>query len=399
MSDATALRILLGADPLLMPLTGIGRYTHELVDGLRGHAAIDELRLFAHGRVLAPDAFSATTSSDADAIPAPPPPARRALARVRSVLARSRLAVRVYERLSPLVLERGARRLASRYIFHSPNFVVPAGWERSVVTFHDLSTRLMPQFHPTARVEFINRAMDTAVSDGAHVITDSDYVRRQILEHFSLPAHRCSAIGLGADASFAPRTREECEFALAARGLVHDEYFLFVSTIEPRKNILRLCEAYETAMADAQHPLPLVVVGDAGWHSEREHEALQRLVSRGLATYLGYVPQDEMPLLFAGARGLLFPSLYEGFGLPVLEAMQSGTAVLTSQDSAMSEICGDAAVLVDPLDTDTLVDGLRTLAEDAPLRARLAQAGLQRAAGYSWRRCVEETIAVYRSLP
>jgi alpha-1,3-rhamnosyl/mannosyltransferase len=144
--------------------------------------------------------------------------------------------------------------------------------------------------------------------------------------------------------------------------------------------------------------MPLILTGLTGWKSSQIHTRLQALQSKGFVQYLGYVSQRELPTLFAGARALLFPSLYEGFGLPIVEAMKSGTAVMTSKASAMSEVAGDAALYIDPSDADDMAAKIMELANNQALEQSLVSKGLQKAATYSWAHCADLTLNAYRNL-
>lgn len=388
--DVKPLRVLLNADALLPPLTGLGQYTWNLAHGLDGHKALDHVVLFTHGGFPKLQDFAAETRQEQGA------GTTRLLSRLRPMLAKSSLAVKIYEQVMPWVYSYRMKAFARDYILHSPNFVLPPYSGVSIATFHDLSTLRYADYHPRARVDFVNRAMDRAVGQASHIITDTEHVRQEVMEQFGISEDRCTAIPLGADSVFHPRDETACRTVLDRHSLMYREFCLFVSTIEPRKNLLRLLSAYERCWQHCQSPLPLVVIGGVGWHSEKEHKLMRSLAGRGLVQYLGYVPQDELPLYYAAAKAFVFPSLYEGFGLPVLEAMQSGTSVLTSGASAMSEVCGGAAVLVNPLDVEDITEGLKEiLHNDANTADRVSQ-GLERAARFSWERCVSQTVQVYK---
>jgi glycosyltransferase involved in cell wall biosynthesis len=174
-----------------------------------------------------------------------------------------------------------------------------------------------------------------------------------------------------------------------------ERYLLFVSTIEPRKNLTRLLAAFERVhmarLTDA-----LVVVGKRGWLYEDFFAAVEHSPSRKAVIFPGYVADADLPAIYAGAQALAFPSLFEGFGLPVLEAMACGTPVVCSNSSSLPEIAGNAAFLVDPLDADALADVLGRMLQDGSLREQLRERGLAQATQFSWERAAPETVAVYR---
>lgn len=391
------MRVILGCDPLLMPLTGIGHYTWQLGNGLKQHCDVQSLALFAHGKFFSEQLLDPVVTIDNNETGSSTNEKASLLAKIRMTLAASTYAVKVYQWLSPALMRFMLRHHGS-YIFHSPNFSLPPFKGKKVVTIHDLSTLVLPQFHPPSRVEFVNNAIRDAAVKADHIITDSEFIKCEIIEHVNVAADKITAIHLGADPVYYPRTQAECDVALAEHQLVYGHYFLFVSTIEPRKNLVNLLQAYCLYREQCPDGNPLVLVGGKGWNSEDIHRTISILDAKGWVKYLGYVSQHKMPLLYCGARALLFPSIYEGFGLPVLEAMQSGTAVMTSMNSPMAEVALDCAVLVEPGDVAQMAEQITTMAQDDVLVNGLSAKGLIRAKDFSWHNVVNKTLEVYRGL-
>jgi alpha-1,3-rhamnosyl/mannosyltransferase len=176
---------------------------------------------------------------------------------------------------------------------------------------------------------------------------------------------------------------------------VPDSYLLFMGTIEPRKNLLRLLHAAELAGSRIG---PLVIAGANGWGSDEVASRIHSLQRAGRLTYLGYVPDEVRPALISGARAFVYPSLYEGFGLPILESMSCGVPVLASNVSSLPEVVGDAGVMVDPQDVDAIAAGMTRLWQDDALRRELAAKGLKRARSFSWERTASQTLSVYKQL-
>jgi alpha-1,3-rhamnosyl/mannosyltransferase len=199
------------------------------------------------------------------------------------------------------------------------------------------------------------------------------------------------------DAAFRPRDAQQLQPVLSRHGLQAGGYTLSVATLEPRKKLDRLIAAYSRLPDSLRRQYPLVLTGSAGWLNGRIRQAIDRGRTEGWLHYLGYVPQDDLPALYAGARALALISIYEGFGLPVLEAMASGTPVLTSNVSSLPEVAGGAALLVDPDDLPAVSGQLERLLTDEPWRASAVAAGLQRARQFTWERCVQRTVEVYAS--
>jgi alpha-1,3-rhamnosyl/mannosyltransferase len=234
-----------------------------------------------------------------------------------------------------------------------------------------------------------------ALGAAQEVITISQATRDDLLAHFSFPADRVTAISLAADPRFTPQSGEEIDRVRQAYHLP-DRYLLYLGINKPHKNLPRLIQAY--ARLD-QTPLPPLVI--AGAWDERYPQAKEMAHDQGLGNsvrFLGRIDDRDLPALYSGCLGFVFPSLYEGCGLPVLEAMACGAAVACGDRSSLPEVAGDAALLFNPTDVDAMAQALHTLIHDEARRRSLAQASLLQARLFSWERTACETLAVYRRL-
>ena len=396
-----AIDLILGADALAPPLTGIGRYSYELARQLRHHPDVARLRYFSLGSWVADpiDALAQVQQRSSDAGRTPQSVGNKPpwMSRVRSTLAANRMAVRVYQTLIPS-LARWQLRGESQAIFHSPNYLVPPFPGKTVNTVHDLSHVLFPEFHPKARVDFMNLAFGTSLKHTTHVITDTETVRQEFIQHFDWPVHKVTAIGLGVDKDYHPRSDAELIPILSKYGLKPRQYALCVGTIEPRKNTPRLLQAYGLLPPDLRRAFPLVLAGSKGWKSDDVHRQMEIATSQGWLRYLSFVEQADLPFLYGGARLFIYPSLYEGFGLPIVEAMASGTPVITSATSCMPEVAGSAAALVDPLDVIAIQQCIQEHLEDGNQWMKLRELGISQSTKYSWQSCAAQTLAVYLAL-
>ncbi len=373
--------IILATESIRVPLTGVGRYTQELARQLAGLPEIASLRFLHGGRLC-------------NALPAPRPGAS-ALPWLADKLSRIEPAADGLRRLSAIAKAR-ALRGAGAALFHGCNYYLPAFDGPCIATFHDVSVYRWPGCHRADRVRYMRREMSRSLDRAQLIITVSEFSRREIAAQFEWPLERIRAIPLACHDAFRPHTSEELAHPLRALGLHPDGYCLFVGTVEPRKNLNTLLDAYSLLPDSLRRRWPLVVAGHAGWNSHTVHERMRRAEQAGWLRYLGYVEEMRLPALLSGARLFAFPSLYEGFGLPVLEAMASGTPVLCSDASALPEVTGDAASRFSPLDAQALKDLIVRGLEDAPWRDLMRAAGRERASHFSWRRCAELTADAYR---
>jgi alpha-1,3-rhamnosyl/mannosyltransferase len=383
-------KLIFAVDAIFPPLTGIGRYAWELANGLANSAEADDVKYYLHGRFVPnPTVVSGHEAKQGMTSTGSPPLS----ARIRARLAQSGAAVRVYSALTPH-LHRFRLQRFDDHVFHSPNYFLPPFGGPALATLHDLSTLLYPEFHPGARVTYMNTELPKTLSRATHLVTVSEFIRAEVIKHLSWPEEKITAIGLGVDARFRPRDVQATATVLSTYGLTHGAYTLCVATVEPRKNIERLLEAHQALPEPLRLRYPLVLAGSAGWNSEDLHQRIKQLQGPGLH-YLNYVPQDHLYALYAGARLFAFPSIYEGFGLPVLEAMASGTPVLISDRASLPEVAGGAAWQVNPLDVDDIRDGLTHALQDDSWRKQAVIAGLLRASEHSWKRCCEQTRHLY----
>jgi len=279
-------------------------------------------------------------------------------------------------------------------VFHATNYLLthPVRRAKRVVSIYDLTLILFPEWHPAERLRRMAAGLCAAVAAADRIIVVSRSTKADLVRHLAVDPERVAVVPGGVDSSFRPLPRAEVEAVLAPLGLAYGAYLLFLGTLEPRKNIVRLLDAVMKAGSDVG---PLVLAGADGWGNDELRPRIAELARRGRVRALGYVPETLRPMLLGGARAFLYPSLYEGFGLPPLEAMACGTPVITSDVSSLPEVVGDAALLIDPHDVDGLAGAIRRLWDDEALRQDLRARGLARARDFSWERTARLTLEVY----
>lgn len=385
------LNVVMDVESLRPPLTGIGRYTRHLLAGLIARTAcIERVDCFA-GPSWIPTADRLLTPAGS----APGRSGARGLARAL------RAVPGVYEArytAMGLILKTKIPALPKNSIYHEPNYILRPLPVPAVVSCHDLSFVRYPEHHPRERVRHLERHLPKSLERASRILTDSEHVRREVVSNFGIDPGKIITVPLGVEDRFHLRDEAECRMVLSRHGLAYDQYLLTVTTVEPRKNLDRLIEAYEMMPPPLRRRFPLVVAGAKGWSTAALEAHMSRLQRAGELKRLGYVPEEDLPALYAGCAGFIYPSLYEGFGLPPLEAMASGAPLLASDSSSIPEVVGDAGILVDPEDIEAMTEGLRRLVEDEPLRRELRSKGPERAALFTWDRCVERTIEVYRQV-
>ncbi|MFM0595035.1 MULTISPECIES: glycosyltransferase family 4 protein [Paraburkholderia] len=370
------MKLILAVDALTPPLTGIGRYAWELTQHYQILSdEFDSLRFFSGGRWV-------TDPVDL----------------LQSVRSGEAIAKRQYGAWRPPKWWRIARlkREMLGQIFHSPNYFLPDVVGSGIVTVHDLSVFKYPETHPAARIAHFDRGFASTLARASHLITDSDATRKEVIEYFGWSPERITAIGLGVGPEFKVRDASATAVALRDHDLVHGGYSLCVSTLEPRKRIDRLLAAYLALPQSVRARYPLVLAGGAGWLNDKLGEQIERGEREGWLRYLGFVDETFLPLLYSGARAFLYPSIYEGFGLPVLEAMASGVPTLTSDSSSLPEVSSGAAWLVEPDNHEVLRDGIERVLSDEAWRDASIVRGLQMSSASTWERCARQTLEVCR---
>jgi glycosyltransferase involved in cell wall biosynthesis len=281
-------------------------------------------------------------------------------------------------------------------LYHEPGFLPFQFDGPTVITVHDLSPLRYPETHPPARVREVMERLPRAVQAASAIIVDSEFIRTELLQSVTVDPARVTSIHLGVAPEYRPRAAKEIAPALAQYGLSHRAYILAVGTLEPRKNLIQAINAYTGLPEPVKKATPLVIAGMRGWLPGDLEARIRQHEERGEVRWLGYVPADTLPMLYSAARMLVYPSLYEGFGLPVLEAMASGIPVITTNRASLPEVAGDVGLMVDPMDVDGLREQMRRLIEDGDEAARRGALGIERARQFTWEACAGKTLAVYR---
>ncbi|MFH1142644.1 MAG: glycosyltransferase family 1 protein [Candidatus Uhrbacteria bacterium] len=267
----------------------------------------------------------------------------------------------------------------------------------SVITIHDLSFKIFPQFfdrktqiwHQTIKPEQTLKSAQT-------IIAPSESTRSDTIKLFGLDPEKIKVIPHGVNHQFFKPKMLPQDHGIRSQYRLPENYILFMGTIEPRKNLHALLDAISENSKLKTHNSQLVISGSPGWRSQ---DILDRFKQMPNVHYLGYIPQEHRPALYRAAQAFVFPSIYEGFGLPVLEAMACGTPVITSHSSSLPEITGDAALLINPYNANDIAIALDELTQSDNLRQNLIQAGLEQASHFTWHKAAEQTLDILTSKP
>lgn len=281
---------------------------------------------------------------------------------------------------------------------HFPNNSAPIKHVRPyIITIHDASLFLHSKHHPRSRLVALRLLLPLAARKASAIITLSEYARADLVRVLGLPPEKVHAIHLAVSDMFCPLHDAKVREHLRQKYDLPQQFILYVGTIEPRKNISRLIQAIGH-LHQAGLCSPLLLVGPNGWLMNNLQKEVEQLGLNKFVRYLGYVPEEDLAGLYSLATVFAFPSLYEGFGLPPLEAMACGTPVLTSHHSAMEEVCGEAAWLVDPQNVEEIAAGLQVLLTDDDRRQQLREKGWNRVKQFTWEQTAQKTAVLYQQV-
>ena len=373
------MRIGLDGFPLAMPKAGIGHYTYELARALALLSPADEFKL------VSPLPFPPSVLEEIE---------RDSPSNLDAVNPKTTKLTRRWWAIGlPLYL-----RAARLDLFHGTNYEAPL-WNRrrTVVTIHDLSSLLHADKHETHLARRARRRLPLAARSASMIITAAESMKREICEHLRVRPEKIRVTPFAPRRSFHPVALEETVETRRRLG-VEDEFILFVGTIEPRTNLLTLVRAFAEIMRHTTLRPQLVIAGGEGWLMDELYSFIKQAGINERVLFTGYVSEDDLRALYSSCRVFVYPSLYEGFGLPPLEAMACGAPVITSNVSTLKETVATSARLFAPTDAQALASIIVELLEDQAERRRLSAAGLKRAAEFSWERTARLTLAVYKEV-
>jgi|SRR5579872_94497 len=382
------MRVLLNGASTIRPKTGVGYTTLNLHRAITNVYPADQFWLCPGDTIRnSASRFFKNIKRPAGSISPPKPESQNRL---------KRLAVRT-ARLAYATQFQLAARLGNFDLYHEPNLIPFDVHLPIVVTVHDLSVILFPNWHPADRVKQFEKAFVRGVENAAHILVDSDSVRSEAIRILGLDPNRITTVHMGISSNFRIQTENEL-FDMRRRLNLPDRYLLYVGTVEPRKNLATLMRAYCDLPSELRDKCPLILGGKWGWESEPVRELFESEARHRGVRYLGYVSDEDLPALYGGATALLYPSFYEGFGLPPVEAMACGTAAIVSTADAVREVVGNQAILLDPNDLSGWREAMKRAITDREYLEAYRKGGIAHATRFTWDQAAKAAYEVYRKV-
>jgi len=374
------MRIGIDISLLCIPKTGIGQYRYNLINAL---SKINEAELYLYGynyrwnNIFDDLKFETEIQKDVKKFP------NRGMSLLWSFFSR------------PL-LENTVDKCDCYHI--SETSFQPSNLP-AVATVHDLTIEKFPELHLKENKFFASRRHEKIAKSGMPIIAVSEHTKDDFVEHYGIDPNLIKVIYHGKNEIYKPIKNLETINKVLQTYEINKPYFLYIGTLEPRKNISRLIDAFYALKSQENLPHMLVLAGQKGWHYESVFQRIDEYGLKDDVKYIGFVKEEEKPTLMNAAEAFVYPSLYEGFGLPVLEAMACGVPVISSQSSSIPEITGkDGAILVNPKNTEELSSAMLKIVKDRSFAEELAQRGLKRSKDFSWDKCAQETFDFYRNI-
>lgn len=284
-------------------------------------------------------------------------------------------------------------------VLHSTTFCVPkTGYKKLIITIYDVSFLTHPEYHLEENIAHCHKGTLEAVQCADKIIAISEHTKKDLIHYYHCDPRKIVVTLLGVDGRFKPLDDAARIDAAKKRYGITKKFIFNIGSIEPRKNISGLVEAYAMLPDQIQEEYDLIIGGGKGWKNSTLYETVVRLKLEDRVKFIGFVDDEDLPYLYNGATIFVYPTFYEGFGLPVLEAMACGCPVISSNVSSIPEVVGAGGLLVNPEKTNEIAGAMSALLSDTKIRAKLSEKGLLQAAKFSWLTCAEETLTVYEEL-
>jgi glycosyltransferase involved in cell wall biosynthesis len=376
---------------------GIGRYTDRLLRELNKSEVISKIYCF--GGLSWQEFYEVLENNNLE------PQASVSTGLLRKIARNFPGCKSLHQKLVGLFFKAGVKKAAEKQvgvkvnkIYHETNFILKPFDGFKVATIHDLSFIHYPEFQPKSRVRFFRQYFPGTLRKADHLITCTEYIKKELIAEFGISEEKITPIYLGVDEEYKPRFEAETSTILREYGLEHGKYLLSVATLEPRKNLGNVLKSFCALPDELRGSYPLVLVGCEGWMNHDLLSEINVLKEKKEIVLLGYVAEEALPYLYSGARAVIFIPVYEGFGLPALEAMASGVPLLASDIPCLKEVVADGGLYVPVNDISAILFGMTEVLKNDVVREKMIGRGLQRASQFSWQKCGMETLSVYKKL-
>ena len=376
------MKLLVNLSSLNHPLTGIGEYTLNLVREMLDDDQVQDIKGIRSSKYLDRHQISVLIAAleQGHQTDQPLTAYLKKMSRLKLIARIARKAINAYREIS----FRFYRNMLKHYIYWEPNYICLNHQGVCVPTVHDLSHLVCPQFHPKARVKYLKAELPRTLARAKHVIVVSQYTKQSVMEHFDLVDQQITVVPPSVKSEYYPRSASECAQLKKRLGLP-ENFLLFVGTLEPRKNLQGLLLAYKLLSTELKNQYPLVLSGKKGWLLEEIEKILQPMLDSGEVIWLGYLNSKDLPALYSSATAFTYVSHFEGFGMPIAEAMACGTAVIASDNTAMKEASGGAVCTVSPHSVGSIAQGMRKILLDSEYRIECETKGLEISKNRSWK--------------
>ena len=394
------MKLLVNATPLIPPISGIGRYTQQLllsllaepgiqdIDGFVPYAFYNRQQLLNMAQELEHEQQTTANGTTAPAFK---------IAQLKKIAKKIPAARYLKQQLQQAIIG-GKIKQCKEHVYWESNYVLSPFDGAKVATVYDLSHIRYPDFHPSDRLKWLDKHLPKTIADADALVAISEFSKQEIISVFNVPAEKISIVPPAVAPVFRQQYSDSQLQQLRQTYQLPGQFVLSVGTLEPRKNIKGLVQAFSRLPQSLRKAYPLVLVGAKGWHTAEIEKVIKPLLSSGEIIILGYVTQPHIPLLYAAATVLAYVSHYEGYGMPVAEAMCSNTAVLTSNVASMPEVAANCAQLVDPNDIDQISEELNELLDDHVKREALQQRAKQVSDNYRWENSAQRLLQVFENV-
>lgn len=385
------MNILYNITPLLGKETGIGVYTRKIIEGIKATNSVDLFGFFSNSKIFDDLPKISRNDGNIDKV--------RPLFQIKQLVYNyaPQIVKANYAHLIEKNVSKQLQKQYKGYIYHETNYNLLPFDGKKISTFHDLSILHFPEYHPIERVKYFEKHLKYTIENADHFITDSEFVKREMIDYFGILEDRITSIPLGIDPVFRGRTLEEITPTLKKYNLLEINYFLIVGSFEPRKNLQLVFEAYIQLTEIIKQQYKIVHVGPKGWKNAKVWKQALELKSKGQFIDLGYLSKIELAHIYNGASIFIFPSLYEGFGFPPLEAMASRIPVISTSNSSLSEIVNQYnAHIIDENDAVYLKEIIINIVNEKSC-SKIINAGIN-CKQFDWETTIKKTEKVYKKI-